>query len=88
MKFNFSTAVNLTRCPPQMLRAMEILRGLKNGDLITTVVLSERLNTTPNCLSRFTPNLPATLSVVYKGKRIYGNEKTIAAFKKQYAIQT
>ena len=71
-----------------MLKAIKKIHALKDGELIGTNVLAACANTTPNSMSRMVSVMPNQISLVFKGKRLYGNPKTIAAFKKQYEIQT
>lgn len=70
--------------PPIVQRTIEIAEGLKDMELISTRGLAVALNSTTGTINTFSahPALTENRTMHQGNKLVWGNKKTIAAFKR------
>lgn len=81
LKLDGQPFVNETH-PPALLRAKKLIEGLPEGEVFTTIKTCERLKVSDRTLDRI-PNLFPELTALWKGKRIFGNARAIARYRKE-----
>ena len=86
MKFKFKFRLNTSKLPPQAHRGIEIIRALPDGELYDTNSLAGALNSNVGSIAQWVSQIPSEITCLHKRKRIYGNAKTIQAFKKEFGI--
>ena len=72
----------MSRFSPASVKTAALVTRLPDNKLLTSVALAARLGTTMGALTHWVYAVPPECKCKCKGKNLYGNPKTIAAFKK------
>ena len=81
MKFNIDNHSAPDSASPMVLKCSQLLRKLPDGELKTSRGLASLAGMKSRAIERMGFDLPQELTVKDSGKRLYGNPKTIAAWK-------
>lgn len=84
MNFKLNNEAVASGTAPRWIKnAVQILTDLPDGELLSSRVLARKLNIKRDYLMHFICEFPPELTIRAQNMRIYGNAKTIAAWKKQ-----
>jgi len=86
MNFHIKGNTRIHRIPPIAQRGEALIRRQPVGTLLNTLALAEALGSTPSSVRHWTWAIPAELTVIHRHNKLYGNPKTIKAFKAEYGI--
>lgn len=87
MKFTINSAPAPNhKKPPNLVRAEELMRKQKDGQLVTVSQLAGMLGLALKTVSQIVVCFDPHLRTKYGRNMLYGNPKTIAAFRKQQKI--
>jgi hypothetical protein len=80
--FHIEGGANTGRHSPGAIKTAALVAQLPNNKLLTSTALADRVGTTIGVLTHWLSAMPPECMCKCKGKNLYGNPKTIAAFKK------